>query len=100
MEKLERLLDEYIISGKLENGQLPTAEYCTAELDLSVAYFNDLLRFETGKTLEEIYEKTAQDTWFTASEAVDYGLADTIIQTAETKSTTKSSEEKGDQNND
>ena len=100
LEKLERLLDEYIISGKLENGQLPTAEYCTAELDLSVAYFNDLLRFETGKTLEEIYEKTAQDTWFTASEAVDYGLADTIIKTTETKSTTKSSEEKGDQNND
>lgn len=54
----------------------------------------------TGKTLEEIYEKTAQDTWFTASEAVDYGLADTIIKTTETKSTTKSSEEKGDQNND
>ena len=55
MEKLE-LLDEYIISGKLENGQLPTAEYCTAELDLSVAYFNDLLRFETGKTLEEYFQ--------------------------------------------
>ena len=60
----------------------------------------ELLARHTGKTLEEIYEKTAQDTWFTASEAVDYGLADTIIQTAETKSTTKSSEEKGDQNND
>ena len=56
LEKLERLLDEYIISGKLENGQLPTAEYCTAELNLSVAYFNDLLRFETGKTLEEYFQ--------------------------------------------
>ena len=60
----------------------------------------ELLARHTGKTLEEIYEKTAQDTWFTASEAVDYGLADTIIKTTETKSTTKSSEEKGDQNND
>ena len=59
----------------------------------------ELLARHTGKTLEEIYEKTAQD-WFTASEAVDYGLADTIIKTTETKSTTKSSEEKGDQNND
>ena len=56
LEKLERLLDEYIISGKLENGQLPTIEYCTAELNLSVAYFNDLLRFETGKTLEEYFQ--------------------------------------------
>ena len=27
-----------------------------AELDLSVAYFNDLLRFETGKTLEEYFQ--------------------------------------------
>ena len=26
------------------------------ELDLSVAYFNDLLRFETGKTLEEYFQ--------------------------------------------
>ena len=52
---MERLLDEYIISGKLENGQLPTAEYCTAELDLSVAYFNDLLRFETGKHWRNIF---------------------------------------------
>ena len=60
----------------------------------------ELLARHTGKTLEEIYEKTAQDTWFTALEAVDYGLADTIIKTTETKSTTKSSEEKGDQNND
>ena len=33
----------------------------------------------TGKTLEEIYEKTAADTWFTAREAVDFGLADAII---------------------
>lgn len=26
------------------------------ELDLSVAYFNDLLRFEIGKTLEEYFQ--------------------------------------------
>ena len=33
----------------------------------------------TGRTLEEIYEKTAQDTWFTAREAMAFGLADRII---------------------
>lgn len=38
-----------------------------------------LLAERTGKTLEEIYEKTAEDTWFTAEEAVDFGLADRII---------------------
>ena len=33
----------------------------------------------TGRSLKEIYKKTAQDTWFTAQEAVDFGLADRII---------------------
>lgn len=34
----------------------------------------------TGRTLEEIYEKTAQDTWFNAEEAIAFGLADNILQ--------------------
>lgn len=38
-----------------------------------------LLAERTGRTLDEIYEKTAEDTWFTAQEAVDFGLADRII---------------------
>ena len=40
-----------------------------------------LLAQFTGRTLEEIYEKTARDSWFTAEEAVSFGLADRIIQT-------------------
>ena len=39
-----------------------------------------ILAQHTHKTLEEIYEKTAKDTWFTAQEAVDFGLADRILQ--------------------
>ena len=38
-----------------------------------------ILAEQTGKTLEEIFEKTAEDTWFTAPEAVSFGLADCII---------------------
>ena len=38
-----------------------------------------VLARHTGKTLEQIYEKTAKDTWFSAQEAVDFGLADKII---------------------
>lgn len=34
----------------------------------------------TGRTLEEIYEKTAQDSWFNAEEAIAFGLADRILQ--------------------
>ena len=34
----------------------------------------------TGKSVEEILEKTAKDSFFTADEAVEFGLADSIIQ--------------------
>lgn len=56
LEELDTLLDEYISSGKLRNALLPTAEYCATELRLSVPYFKDLLRFETGKTLDEHFQ--------------------------------------------
>lgn len=56
IKKLETLLDDYILSGRLRNAVLPTSEYCATELGLSVPYFNDLLKFETGKTLDEYFQ--------------------------------------------
>lgn len=38
-----------------------------------------ILAEHTGKSLKEIYKKTAADTWFNAEEAVAFGLADRII---------------------
>ena len=38
-----------------------------------------ILADNCGKTLEEVLALTATDTYFTASEAVDFGLADCII---------------------
>lgn len=35
----------------------------------------------TGKSVEEILEKTARDTFFTANEAVEFGLVDSVIKT-------------------
>ena len=35
----------------------------------------------TGRTLDEVYEKTSRDTYFEADEAVAWGLADRIIDT-------------------
>ena len=35
----------------------------------------------TGKSIEEVYKVTARDTYFEAQEAVDFGLADRIIET-------------------
>lgn len=53
LKKTNLLLDEYIRSGGLEKGVLPSAEYCAEILHLSPHYFNDLLKFETGKDLYE-----------------------------------------------
>lgn len=55
LEKMEAILDAYIDSGKLQNGKLPTPAYCSESLGLSVPYFTDLLKFETGKTLDEYF---------------------------------------------
>lgn len=38
-----------------------------------------ILAERTGKSLKEIYRKTAKDTWFSAEEAVAFGLADCVI---------------------
>ncbi len=40
-----------------------------------------ILARHTGRTLEQIYEKTARDCWFNAEEAVAFGLADRVIHT-------------------
>lgn len=56
LEELEILLDDYITSGKLRDSVLPTPEYCATKLKLSVSYFNDLLKFETGKTLDGYFQ--------------------------------------------
>lgn len=38
-----------------------------------------ILAERTGHTIDEVYEKTAQDTYFDAKEALEWGLADKII---------------------
>lgn len=56
LHKTKLLLSEYISSGKLEGGVLPTEEYCANALRLSPCYFGDLLRFETGKSIHEYFQ--------------------------------------------
>lgn len=56
LETTERLLADYMASDRLQNGKLPTPGYVAGKLDLSVAYFSDLLKFETGKTFEEYFQ--------------------------------------------
>ena len=53
---MEQLLEDYIGSGKLQSGKLPAPDYFAERLNLSSAYFTDLLKFETGKTLEQYFQ--------------------------------------------
>lgn len=61
LAKLEHFINEYIVSGKLKSGIIPSADMFADKLDLSTAYFSDLLRFETGKTLETYFQLKRMD---------------------------------------
>ena len=43
---------------------------------------NELLAQETGQTVDRIAEDTKRDYWMTAAEAVEYGLVNSIIESA------------------
>ncbi len=56
LARLDRILGESFVLGSMERAKVPVAEQCAGVLNLSEAYFSDLLKFETGKTLEEYFE--------------------------------------------
>lgn len=56
LSKTDSLLDDYIRCDRLKNGRLPSAKYCAEILHLSPRYFNDVLKFETGKCLDEYFQ--------------------------------------------
>lgn len=56
VNKTDSLLDHSIRSGRLKNSLPPSEAYCASVFHLSPAYFNDLLKFETGKTLPEYFQ--------------------------------------------
>ena len=56
LNKMDIALDDYIQSGQLKNGVLPSTKYCADILHLSPRYFSDLLKFETGKNLDEYFQ--------------------------------------------
>ncbi len=52
----DKLIDEYLTSGRMEKGLCPSPAYCAGKLHLSTSYFCDLLKFETGKTFNEYFQ--------------------------------------------
>jgi len=58
IEKFERLLNEYLLSGKPQADGIPSVAYFAEKLHFSSNYFGDLVKKETGKSaLEHIQAK-------------------------------------------
>ena len=61
LEKFEYLLDQYFQTDKPQTTGLPSVAWCAGELNLSVGYFGDLIKKETGKTAHEYIQAKVID---------------------------------------
>lgn len=53
LAKFGKILEDYFERNQMKTLGLPSLEYCADMLHLSPAYLKDLLRYETGKTVQE-----------------------------------------------
>ena len=53
VEKTDKWLERYFFTGQPRHTGLPSAESCARVQNMSSAYFDDLLKFETGKRTDE-----------------------------------------------
>lgn len=72
------LIHQPLISGGLE-GQASDIDIEAREIIRSRAELNELLAKHTGQSLERIIEDTDRDNYFSARQAVEYGLVDEIL---------------------
>ncbi len=61
-------------------GQATDLERTAQEILRQRALVDDILATATGQTVERIHRDTDRDTWFSADEAVVYGLVDEVIR--------------------
>lgn len=72
------MIHDPLIAGGL-GGSALELETISKNLMKTRSILGQILAKHTGRSLEEIYEKTAVDSYFSAEEAVAFGLADRII---------------------
>lgn len=53
LEKFEFLLNEYFYQNKASKFGLPSVAYFASQLNLSISYFGDLIKKQTGRTAKE-----------------------------------------------
>lgn len=72
------LIHQPLLSGGLE-GQASDIDIEAREIVRSRNALNELLAKHTGQSLERIVEDTDRDNYFSAQQAVEYGLVDEIL---------------------
>jgi AraC-like DNA-binding protein len=75
LERFEELLNNYFISDKPNTLGLPSVAYCADQFHLSVNYFGDLIKKETGKSAQEYIQskiiETAKDKIYGSSKTIN-----------------------------
>jgi ATP-dependent Clp protease, protease subunit len=72
------LIHQPLLSGGLE-GQASDIDIEAREIIRSRTALNELLAKHTGQSLERIVEDTDRDNYFSAQQAVEYGLVDEVL---------------------
>ncbi len=75
LERFEELLNSYFVSEKPNTIGLPSVAYCADQFHLSVNYFGDLIKKETGKSAQEFIQnkiiETAKDKIYGSSKTIN-----------------------------
>ena len=79
------MIHDPLIAGTGFTGSATSISEKVGNLMKTRDVIGEILSRHTKRTLDEIYEKTAKDTWFTAEEAIAFGLADAIVEGGEGK---------------
>lgn len=76
----EIMIHQPAIHGNGVNGQVADIKIVSDQLQKSKQRLNRILAENTGKTIEEIRRDTERDNFMTATEALQYGLIDQVIE--------------------
>ncbi len=73
------MIHDPLISGGLSGSALDIEER-SKDLMKTREITGKIIAKHTGKKLSEVYKKTSKDSFFSATEAIEYGLADKILE--------------------
>ena len=76
----EIMIHQPAIHGNGVNGQVTDINIVSDQLQKSKQRLNCILAENTGKAIEEICRDTERDNFMTATEALQYGLIDQVIE--------------------